>query len=156
MPQPLLEKIPRVANHKTATIPTYGSIYSQVDTYTEKIGVVYETINIDNWSRALAHTSVKLLKAAKPIIEQEWGVESFPLGIYCDFDKLHYMITKKRLDDARVASIKTKLKCDRGGFKSDWDRAEYDFFRALKTFNLQALRRVLKYMKSLPSNAKLF
>ena len=156
MPQPLLEKIPRVANHRTANIPTYGSIYAQVDCYTERIGVVYETINIDNWSRALDHTSVKLLKEAKPQIEQEWGVVSFPLGVFCDFEKLHYMVTKKRLDHARLESIKTKLKCDRSGLKSDWDRAEFDFFRAIKSFNLKALRRVLKYMNSLNGNTNFF
>ena len=141
-----------MADHRTANIPTYDSLYAQVDCYTERIGIVYETINIDNWSRALAHTSVKLLKEAKTQIEEDWGVVSFPLGVFCDFGKLHYLVTKKRLDDSRLTSIQTKLKCDRAGFKSDWDRAEYDFFRAIKSFNLQALRRVLKYMKSLPSN----
>ena len=151
-----MEKLPRVANHKTAAIPTYGSIYAQVDCYTEKIGVVYETVSTNNWGRAVAHTSVKLLKEAHPQIVQEWGVEYFPLGVYCDFDKLHYMVTKKRLDDAKIDSIKTKLKCDRAGFKSDWDRAEYDFFRAIKSFNLKALRQVLTYLKSFPGNTKNF
>ena len=155
LPRPLLEKIPRVANHRTAAINTYGSIYAQVDCYTEKIGVVYETINIDNWSRALAHTSVKLLKAAQPQLLQEWGLDYFPLGIFCDFEKLHNLVTKKRLSDATLGSIKTKLKCDRAGFKSDWDRAEYDFFRAMKSFNLKAVRQVLEFMKSLPGNKKI-
>ena len=123
-----------------------------MDCYTEKIGVVYETINIDNWSRALALTSVKLLKAAQPQLLQEWGLDYFPLGIFCDFEKLHHLVTKKRLSDARLGSIITKLKCDRAGLKSDWDRAEYDFYRAIKSFNLKDLRQVLGFMKSLPGN----
>ena len=156
LPQPLLEKIPRVGNHRTANIPTYRSIFAQVDAYTEKIGIVYETINVDNWSRALTLASGQLTKEKKIQIEHEWGVVSFPLNVFCDFEKLHYLITRKRLDDARLDSIQTKLKCERSGLKSDWDRAEFDFFRAIKSFNLQALRRVLKFMNDLPGNAKLF
>lgn len=149
---PLLEKIPRVANHKTATIPTYSSIYAQVDSYTEKIGIVYETVNTDNWGRAVAYTSIKVLKDVKPQIMQEWGVDFFPMGIYCDFGRLHHTITGKRLNEAQADTIKMKMKCDRAGLKSDADRCAFDFFRAIKTFNLKVLRQVLKLVKSSHGN----
>ena len=118
--------------------------------------MVFESVNAENWGRCIAIASTQVTKAKRQEIMEKWNVDSFPLGRYCDFQRLHKLITGKGLPDYLESQIQVKLATPGNKLKSDEDRWAQDLYIAVKTLDLRALRKVLQSIKSAPCNSKFF